>query len=91
MDKELDPHITPEQQYMSKATPPRGAQPKILKTPVRGSPHKIGSEMKSGLVQPTQVTDKAEIASKGPKTKQRVPYKSPRVSLVQPKPFHIET
>ena len=48
-DKELDPHITPEQQYVSKvvAVTPKGARPKILKIPVRDSSHRtIGSEMK---------------------------------------------
>ena len=42
VDKELDPHIMSEQQYMSKVgtATPKGARPKILKTPVRDSPHK---------------------------------------------------
>ena len=66
--KELDPHIMPEQQYMSKvaAMTPKGARPKILKTQVRDSPHKIGSEIKSDPVRPTQSADKAEIARKTP-------------------------
>ena len=36
VDKELDPHIMPEQQYVSKVVTatPKGARPKILKTPV---------------------------------------------------------
>ena len=34
IDKELDPHIMPEQQYASKGMTPKGAKPKsILKTP----------------------------------------------------------
>ena len=31
VDKELDPHITPEQQYVSKEQTPKGARPKIVK------------------------------------------------------------
>ena len=62
VDKELDPHITPEQQYVSKvaAETPKGARPKILKTPVRDSPHKIGLECKSDPV-------RRDKASKSPK------------------------
>ena len=43
VDKELDPHITPEQQYVSKvaAATPKGARPKTIKTPVRDSPNKL--------------------------------------------------
>ena len=33
VDKELDPHITPEQQYVNKEQTPKGARPKILKNP----------------------------------------------------------
>ena len=33
VDKELDPHITPEQQYVSKVATPTGARPKTVKTP----------------------------------------------------------
>ena len=56
VDKELDPHIMPEQQYVSKvaAVTPKGARPKKLKTPVRDSPHKTGSEMKSDPVRMVQ-------------------------------------
>ena len=34
VDKELDPHITPEQQYVSKGVMPKGAKPKTMKTPI---------------------------------------------------------
>ena len=34
VDKELDPHITPEQQYVSKVVTPKGAKPKMIKSPV---------------------------------------------------------
>ena len=93
VDKELDPHITPEQQYVSKvvAATPKGARPKILKTPVRDSPHKTGSEMKSDPGRTTRLPDKAEIARKSPKTHERMPYKSPRVSLVQPRSIRVGT
>ena len=42
VDKELDPHVMPEQQYVSKAliATPKGARPKVLKTPVRDFPNK---------------------------------------------------
>ena len=38
----------PEQQYVSKVVPvtPKGARPKILKTPMRDSPNKIRTEIK---------------------------------------------
>ena len=91
VDKELDPHITPEQQYVSKVATPKGARPKTMKTPVRDSPHKIRSEMTSDPVKSTQLKDKAEMASKSPKPCQRMPYSSPRVSLIQPKSFRGET
>ena len=38
VDKDLDPHIMPEQQYVSKVQTPKGVRPKILKTPIRHSP-----------------------------------------------------
>ena len=93
VDKESDPHITPEQQYVSKVVKvtPKGARPKILKTPMRDSPYKTRSEMKSDPVKTPQLTDKVEIARKSPKTHERKPYRSPRVSLMQPKPSHVET
>ena len=34
VDKELDPHLMPEQQYVSKVTTSKGAKPKTMKTPV---------------------------------------------------------
>ena len=42
--KELDPHIMPEQQYVNKEQTPKGARPKILKTPARESPRNIQLE-----------------------------------------------
>ena len=64
VDKELDPHIMPEQQYVRKVAraTPKGARPKILETPGRGSPHKIGPEINSDPVRMTHSADKAEIA-----------------------------
>ena len=92
VDKELDLYITPEQQYVSKVVMPKGAKPKsTIKTPVRDSPHKTGLETTIDLVKVTQLKDKAEIASKSPKLHQRIPYSSPRGSLIQPKSFSVET
>ena len=92
VDKELDPHIMPEQQYVSKVVTPKGAKPKsTMKTPVRDSPHKTGLETAIDLVKVTQLKNKAEIPSKSPKLCQRMSYSSPRVSLIQPKSFHVET
>ena len=88
-DKELDPHIMPEQQYVSKEQTPKGARPKILKNPIRDSPCNIESEMRSDPVRSTRFPDK--IASKSPKMYEKLPYKSPRVRLVQSRTFHTET
>ena len=56
VDKELDPHITPEQQYVSKVVTPKGAKPKsTMRTPVRDSPHKTGLETTIDLVKVTQL------------------------------------
>ena len=90
-DKELDPHITPEQQYVRKEQTPKGARPKILKTPVRDSPHNTESEMRSNPVRTTRFSDTARIARESPKMYEKLPYKSPRVRLVQPRTFHVET
>ena len=91
VDKELDPHIMPEQQYVSKVAMPKCARPKTMKTPMRDSPHKTRSETKSDSMRTTQLTDKAEIASKSPKPHQRMPYSSPKVRSVLPKPFCVGT
>ena len=88
-DKELDPHIMPEQQYVSKVQTPKGARPKSVKTPVRNSPCNTGSEMKSDPVRTTRLPDK--IARESPKMHEKLPYKSPRVSLVQPRSLHAGT
>ena len=90
-DKELDPHITPEQQYVSKVQTPKGARPKILKTPIRDSPCNTESEMKSDPVRTPKLTDTARIARESPKMHEKLPYKSPRVRLVQPRTFCIGT
>ena len=58
-----------------------------MKTPVRDSPHKTGSEMKNDPVQTTQSKANAEIAGKSPRSCQRMPYSSPKVSLIEPKSF----
>ena len=84
-DKELDPHIMPEQQYVSKVQTPKGVRPKMLKTPVRDSPHSTESEMKSDPVSTTRLPDKTTRES--PKMHEKLPYKSPRVRLVQPRPL----
>ena len=47
--------------------------------------------MKSDPGKTTQLTDKAEIACKIPRPHQRMPYSSPRVSLIEPKSFRVET
>ena len=92
VDKELDPHIMPEQQYVNKGVTPKDAKPKsTIKTPERDSPHKARLETNIDPVKVTQLKDKAEIASKSPKTHIRMPYSSPRVSSIQPKSFSVET
>ena len=88
-DKELDSHIMPEQQYVSKVQTPKGARLKILKTPIRDSPHNTESEMKSDPVRTTRLPNKT--ARESPKMHEKLPYKSPRVRLVQPWELHVET
>ena len=65
VDKELDPHITPEQQYVSKvaAAPPKGSRPKIMKTPISETPNEMRTDITSDPVRSTRVMDKhnAEI------------------------------
>ena len=92
MDKELDPHITPEQQYVSKGATPKGAKlTSTVKTPMRDSPHKTGLETNIDPMKVTELKDKAEIPSKSPKTRIRTPYSSLRVSLIQPKSYSVGT
>ena len=92
IDKELDPHIMPEQQYVSKGTTLKGVKPKnTIKTPMKDSPHKEGLETKIDPVRVTQSKDHTQIASKSPKLGHRTPYSSPCVSLIQPKPFCVGT
>ena len=93
MDKELDPHITPEQQYIGKvaAATPKGTRPKTIKTPVRDSPNKSRTDIRSE----PRVMDKQseEIARQSPKAykQEKVLYKSPRVGLVQPRLICVGT
>ena len=92
VDKELEPHITPEQQYVSKGATPKGAKPKrIIKTPMKDSLHKTGLETNIYPVKVTQLIEKTEIPSKSPKTCFRTPYSSPRVSSIQPKSYSVDT
>ena len=84
VDKELDPHIMPEQQYVSKGVTLKGATPKsTIKTPVTDSPHKVGLETKIDQVKVTMPKAITEIPSKSPKLRTKTPYSSPHVSLVQ--------
>ena len=76
-DKELDPHIMPEQQYASKGQTPKGVRPKILKTPVRNSPCNTELDMKGDPVRTPQRTDRARTARESPKIHEKLPYKSP--------------
>ena len=92
VDKELDPHIMPEQQYVRKSVTPQGAKPKsTIKTPVKDSLHKVGLETKIDPVKATLSTDNISIASKSPKLHARTPYSSPRVCLIQPKCLSVGT
>ena len=89
VDKELDPHVTPEQQYVSKEHTPKGARPKILKTPVRESSRNIQLEKENDTVRFPGVHDKTARDSQ--KTYEKVSNKSPRVRLIQPRTFHAKT
>ena len=50
VDKELDPHVTPEQQYVSKENTPKGARPKVFKTSVREASRNIQLEKENDTV-----------------------------------------
>ena len=92
VEKELDPHITPEQQYVSEGATLKGAKPKsTIKTLMNDSPHKKGLEMKIDPVKVTQSKDITELTSKSPKPHARTPHSSPHVGLIQPKPFSVGT
>ena len=80
MDKELDPHITPEQQYVSKEQTPKGARPKILKTPVRESACNVQLEKEKDPVRMPGSHDKTNRDS--PRTYEKIPHKSPKVRLI---------
>ena len=91
VDKELDPHIMPEQQYVSKeaAATPKGARPKTIKTPVRDSANKSRTDIRSD----PRVMDiqNGQIDRQSPQTHKQIPYKSPRIGLVQPRSIHVGT
>ena len=91
VDKGLDPHIMPEQQYVSKEQTPKGARPKILKTPIRESSHNIESEKENNPVRTPKLTGTARTVRNSPKTYEKIPHKSPRVRLIQPRTFCVET
>ena len=91
VDKELDPHITPEQQYVSKEQTPKGARPKILKTPVRESPRNVQLEKEKDPGRTPKLTDIDNTARDSPKTYEKIPHKSPRVRLIQPRTFRAKT
>ena len=92
IEKELDPHIMLEQQYVSKGMTPKGVKPKsILKTPVKNSPPKEWLETKIDPMRITQSKDNTEIPSKSPKPHPRTPYSNPHTSLIQPKSFSVGT
>ena len=92
IDEELEPHITLEQHYVSKGGTAKGAKPKsTIKTPVKDSPHKEGLKTKIDPVRITQSKDNTEIDSKSPRPHPRIPYSSPRTSLIQPKSFSTGT
>ena len=91
VDKELDPHIMPEQQYVSKVMTgtPQGARPKTVKTPIRDSLNKQRTDIKSD----PRVMDiqNGQIDRQSPQTHKQMPYKSPRIGLVQARSIHVET
>ena len=89
VDKELDPHIMPEQQYVSKVAMPTGARPKTVKTPMRDSPHRTGSDMRNDPVRTPRLHDK--LARESPKMHEKCHIKAQGVRLVQPRAFHVET
>ena len=89
VDKELDPHVTPEQQYVSKANTPKGARPKVFKTSIREASRNIQLEKETDTVRFPGEHDK--IARDSPKGYENQPHKSPRVRLVQPRTFRDKT
>ena len=59
IEKDLDPHMKPEQQYISKGMTLKGAKPKrTLKPPVKDSTHKEELEAKIDRVRITQTKNK---------------------------------
>ena len=91
VDKELDPHIMPEQQYVSKvaAATPKGARPKMIKTPAKDSPNTSRTDIRSdpGVMD----TQSSQIDRQSPQTHKHRPYKSLRIGLVQPKSIRVGT
>ena len=89
VDKELDPHVMPEQQYVSKENMPKGARPKVFRTPDRESAHTEESERNS--VRIPKLTDTAKTAKDSPMAYVKIPHKSPKVRLIQPRTFRAKT
>ena len=87
VDKELDPHVTPEQQYVSKVSSgtPQGARPKIVKTQ-----NNLRTDIKSGTIDKQDV-DIARPARQSPQMYKQTPYKRPKIGLVQPRSVHVGT
>ena len=65
VEKELDPHLKPEQQYLSKGATPKWVTPKkIVKTPTQGSIPKQGLREKTGPVRVTPSKSMPELVNK---------------------------
>ena len=62
-----------------------------MKTPVRESPRNMESEKENNPVSTPKVTDTARTARDSPKIYEKIPHKSPRVRLIEPRTFHAET
>ena len=73
----------PEQQYVSKevAATLKGARPKTIKTPVKDSANKLRTDIRSD----PRVMDiqNGQIDRQSPQNHKQMPYKSPRIGLVQ--------
>ena len=87
IEKELDPHLKPEQQYLSKGMTLKGAKPKgLLRTPVKDSTHKEGLEGKIDPVRIMHSKANTDIDSNNlTQCSRRTLQRSPRSSVLQPK------